>query len=72
MIKKLLNYINKESEVKRLRRDVDKTLALLAKLTEILVNEQKAINRALDVINAREEMLTTAVLELQERNVYEQ
>jgi len=72
MIRRLLNYINKESEIKRLRRDVDKTLSLLSKLAEVCVANQKEMNAVFDVINAREEMLTTAVLELQEKSVYEQ
>lgn len=69
MIKRLINYINKESELKQLRRDTNKNLQLLVQLAEAVVLNRKAMEETIKAIEAREQMLTTAVLELQEKGV---
>jgi hypothetical protein len=72
MIKKLLNYIRREDEIKRLKRDVQCLHILLNRLDETTRFELSRINHTMIAVQAREEILVDEVIRLQERNIYEQ
>lgn len=69
MIKRLLNYFNRESEVTKLRREIKTLAALLNQFTAIYTQEIKDIKSGIEVRDARDQMLINAVVELQEKGV---
>lgn len=73
MIKKLINYIRREDEIKRLKRDVQCLHILLNRLDECQRFEINRLSHKVLAMEAREEVLAGALVELQERGaIYEQ
>jgi len=72
MLKRLMNWIRREDEIKRLKRDVQCLHILLNRLDETTRFELSRINHAVIAVQAREEILVDEVIRLQERNIYEQ
>ena len=71
MIKRLLNYIRREDEIKRLKRDVQCMSILINRMHETFSAEISRLEHSMMAVQAREELLTDAVVELQEKNIYE-
>lgn len=72
MIKRFLNWIRREDEIKRLKRDVQCLHILLNRLDETMRFELSRLNHSMIAVQAREEILVDEVIRLQERNIYEQ
>ena len=72
MIKRFLNWIRREDEIKRLKRDVQCLHILLNRLDETTRFELSRLNHSMIAVQAREELLVNEVIRLQERNIYEQ
>lgn len=69
MIKRLINWIRREDEIKTLRSDLNRlasTLNMAVSYYEKNLNEIKA---SMEVRDARDQMLVNAVVELQEKGV---
>lgn len=71
MIKKLLNYIRREDEIESLRLEAQKLQSQINRMIEINANQFANLHHSIMAIQAREELLTGAVVELQEKNIYE-
>jgi hypothetical protein len=71
MIKKLLNYIRREDEIKALQREVNRLNRLFNREVEINRRELSRLEHSMIAVQAREELLVDEVIRLQERNIYE-
>lgn len=67
-----MNYLTREDEIKRLERDIQCLHTLINRIVENQLKESIRLDSKISVLNAREELLTSAIVELQDRGVYEQ
>ena len=72
MIKRFLNWIRREDEIKRLKRDVQCLTILQNRMHETFTFEISRLEHSMIAVQAREELLVDEVIRLQEKNIYEQ
>jgi hypothetical protein len=72
MLKRLMNYIRREDEIKALQREVNRLNRLFNREVEINRRELSRLEHSMIAVQAREEILVDEVIRLQERNIYEQ
>lgn len=71
MIKRLLNYIRREDEIKRLKIEVRGHQYQINRMVEINANEFSRLTHSILALQNREGKIMEAVIELQEKNIYE-
>lgn len=69
MIKRLINWIRREDEIRLLGRDLVKLAVTINMMVDHYEKELKDIKASIEVRDARDQMLVNAVVELQEKGV---